>query len=71
MTKDSTDKEYRQINFRPMKLGEANPFGVIDDHRYLTDVENKDGLGCFPVKEQWRLQCKVVGTKEPMCCGYT
>lgn len=35
-----------------MKLGETNPFGVIDDHRYLTNVENKDGLGCFPVKEQ-------------------
>lgn len=42
-----------------MKLGETNPLGVIDDHRYLTDVENKDGPGCYSVKEQ--LQITVQG----------
>lgn len=30
-----------------MKLGETNPFGVVDDHRCLTHVENKDGPGLF------------------------
>lgn len=42
-----------------MKSGETNPFGVIDDHRYLTDAENTDGPGCYSVKEQ--LQITVQG----------
>lgn len=42
-----------------MKLGETNPFGVIDDHRCVTHVENKDGPGCYSVKE--KLQITVQG----------
>lgn len=38
-----------------MKLGETNPFGVIDDHRYLTGVGNTDGPGCYSVKKQLQI----------------